>query len=160
MKNSTIMTFDDFNLSKQLKNAIGDMGFESPTPIQLESFNVVLSGKDVVGIAQTGTGKTLAYTLPILHTYKYSTEIHPTVLILVPTRELVLQVVKNIEEYTKYLNTRVMGVYGGTNINTQKIAVAEGMDILVATPGRLYDLLVSRALQLKNIKKLIIDLSN
>ncbi len=151
------MTFDDFNLSKQLKNAIDDMGFDSPTPIQLESFNVVLSGKDVVGIAQTGTGKTLAYTLPILHTYKYSTEIHPTVLILVPTRELVLQVVKNIEEYTKYVNTRVMGVYGGTNINTQKIAVGKGLDILVATPGRLYDLVVSRALQLKNIKKLIID---
>jgi len=152
-----MMTFNDFNLSKQLNNALNDMGFETPTPIQLESFNVILSGKDVVGIAQTGTGKTLAYSLPILHNYKYSKNVNPSVLIVVPTRELVLQVVKNIEDYTKYMSTRVQGVFGGVNINTQKIAVAEGMDILVATPGRLYDLVISRSIQLKGIKKLIID---
>ena len=150
-------TFEIFNLSKQLQNAIVDLGFESPTPIQEEAFSVILSGKDVVGIAQTGTGKTLAYMLPILQEFKFSKQVNPRVLILVPTRELVLQMVEMIEEFAKYINVRVLGVYGGTNINTQKHAVAKGADILVATPGRLYDLAVSGALQLKGIKKLVID---
>ena len=145
------------NLSKPLQNAIADLGFNEPTEIQKEAYPVILSGRDLVGIAQTGTGKTLAYSLPVLEELKYSNQPHPRVLILVPTRELVSQVVENINSYTKYLSVRVIGVYGGTNINTQKIAVSEGMDILVATPGRLYDLVISRAIQLKEIKKLIID---
>ena len=144
-------------LPKQLQNAIADLGFKEPTPIQSETFPVILSGKDMVGIAQTGTGKTLAYMLPILKELKYSEQLHPRVLILVPTRELVIQVVENIESYTQYMSARVLGVYGGTNINTQKIAVSKGADIIVSTPGRLYDLIVSRALQLKEIKKLVID---
>lgn len=150
-------TFENFNLSRFLQNAIDELGFKKPTPIQTEAFPVILSGKDVVGIAQTGTGKTLAYLLPILHELKFSKQIPPRVLILVPTRELVLQVVENIETYTKYMNLRVLGVYGGVNINTQKLQVIEGADILVATPGRLYDLTVSRVLQLKSIQKLVID---
>ncbi|MDG2369864.1 MAG: DEAD/DEAH box helicase [Flavobacteriales bacterium] len=144
-------------LPKQLQNAIADLGFNEPTPIQTKTFPVILSGKDMVGIAQTGTGKTLAYMLPILKELKYSEQLHPRVLILVPTRELVIQVVENIESYTQYMNARVLGVYGGTNINTQKIAVSKGADIIVSTPGRLYDLVISRALQLKEIKKLVID---
>ena len=144
-------------LPKQLQNAIADLGFLEPTPIQTKTFPVILSGKDMVGIAQTGTGKTLAYMLPILKELKYSEQLHPRVLILVPTRELVIQVVENIESYTQYMTARVIGVYGGTNINTQKIAVSKGADIIVSTPGRLYDLIVSRALQLKEIKKLVID---
>lgn len=151
------MTFRDLNLNTPLYNAIDDLGFETPTPIQLESFNVVASGKDVVGIAQTGTGKTYAYMLPILKNLKYSTQDNPRVLVLVPTRELVVQVVNEIEKLSKYINNRVLGVYGGTNINTQKQAVAQGLDIIVATPGRLYDLAVSRVLQLKSIQKLVID---
>ena len=151
------MTFRDLNLNTPLHNAIDDLGFETPTPIQTESFNVVASGKDVVGIAQTGTGKTFAYMLPILKNLKYSTQDNPRVLILVPTRELVVQVVNEIEKLSKYINNRVFGVYGGTNINTQKQAVAQGLDIIVATPGRLYDLAVSRVLQLKSIQKLVID---
>ena len=87
------MTFRDLNLNTPLHNAIDDLGFETPTPIQTESFNVVASGKDVVGIAQTGTGKTFAYMLPILNNLKYSTQDNPRVLVLVPTRELVVQVV-------------------------------------------------------------------
>ncbi len=150
-------TFNNFNLSRQLQNAISDLGFTKPTPIQEKAFSVILSGKDVVGIAQTGTGKTLAYMLPILHEYKFSKQISPRILILVPTRELVLQLVEMIEEFTKYITIRVLGVYGGTNINTQKKAVAQGVDILVATPGRLYDLAVSRTLRLNDIKKLVID---
>ena len=151
------MTFQDLNLNTPLYNAIEDLGFESPTPIQAEAFNVVASGKDMVGIAQTGTGKTFAYMLPILRHLKYSRQDNPRVLVLVPTRELVVQVVSEIEKMSKYINNRVLGVYGGTNINTQKQAVAQGLDILVATPGRLYDLAVSRVLQLKSIQKLVID---
>jgi len=150
-------TFDNFNVSKHLLNGIADLGFEKPTPIQKEVFSVILSGKDVVGIAQTGTGKTLAYMLPILQDLKFSSQINPKVLILVPTRELVLQVVENIETYSKYVSVRVLGVYGGTNINTQKQAVVKGTDILVATPGRLFDLAVSGVLQLKGVRKLVID---
>ncbi|WP_426430690.1 DEAD/DEAH box helicase [Winogradskyella sp. HB-48] len=151
------MTFQDLNLNTPLYNAIEDLGFENPTPIQAEAFNIIASGKDVVGIAQTGTGKTFAYMLPILRHLKYSRQDNPRVLVLVPTRELVVQVVSEIEKLSKYINNRVLGVYGGTNINTQKQAVAQGLDILVATPGRLYDLAVSRVLQLKSIQKLVID---
>jgi ATP-dependent RNA helicase RhlE len=149
--------FENFNLNKPLHNAIEELGFDTPTPIQVESFPVILSGKDVVGIAQTGTGKTLAYMLPILQELKFSKQVNPRVLILVPTRELVLQVVERIETFTKYMNIKVLGVYGGVNINTQKQQIVEGTDILVATPGRLYDLAVSRVLQLKSVQKLVID---
>lgn len=151
------MTFNDLNLNTPLNNAIEDLGFTAPTPIQAESFNLIASGKDLVGIAQTGTGKTLAYMLPILRHLKFSKQENPRVLVLVPTRELVVQVVSETEKFSKYINNRVLGVYGGTNINTQKQAVAQGVDILVATPGRLYDLAVSRVLQLKSIQKLVID---
>ncbi|MDG5491791.1 DEAD/DEAH box helicase [Psychroserpens sp. SPM9] len=151
------VSFTDLNLNTPLYNALGDLGFEYPTPIQAEAFNIVASGRDVVGIAQTGTGKTYAYMLPILRHLKYSTQDNPRVLILVPTRELVVQVVEEIEKLAAYINVRVLGVYGGTNINTQKRAIAEGQDIIVATPGRLFDLAVSHVLQLKSIQKLVID---
>ena len=147
-------SFLDFTLSKQMYHAIEDLKFEKPTPIQEASFSVVMSGKDLVGIAQTGTGKTFAYMLPILQNMKFSKQRPPRVLIMVPTRELVLQVVDNIKSYAKYTSLRVKGVYGGTNINTQRMDVAEGMDILVATPGRLYDLVVSNSISLKSIQKL------
>lgn len=150
-------SFKDLNISKQLHFAIADLGFDKPTPIQAESYSVIMSGTDMVGIAQTGTGKTFAYMLPILQDMKFSKEIHPRVLVLVPTRELVLQVVEEVEKFGKYSSIRVLGVYGGTNINRQKEAVALGTDIIVATPGRLYDLIISRAIQLKSIKKMVID---
>lgn len=151
------MTFKDLDLSNQLQYGIEDLGFETPTPIQEQAFSVVRSGKDVVGIAQTGTGKTFAYMMPILRDLKFSKQKHPRVLVLVPTRELVLQVVDEIEKLAKYINVRVLGVYGGTNINTQKQAILQGQDIIVATPGRLYDLGLSNALKLKSIQKLVID---
>ncbi len=152
-----MITFNDLDLSNQLQYAIEDLGFTSPTPIQQESFSVVRSGKDVVGIAQTGTGKTFAYMLPILRDLKFLKTQHPRVLVLVPTRELVLQVVDEIEKLSKYINVRVLGVYGGANINTQKQSIAQGTDIIVATPGRLYDLALSNVLKLKTIQKLVID---
>jgi ATP-dependent RNA helicase RhlE len=151
------VTFQDININTPLLNALQDLELSVPTPIQEQSFNVISSGKDVVGIAQTGTGKTFAYMLPILKHLKFSEQENPRVLILVPTRELVVQVTEEIEKLAAYINVRVLGVYGGTNINTQKQAIAEGLDILVATPGRLYDLSMSRVLQLKSIQKLVID---
>ncbi len=150
-------TFDNFKLKKALRNAIADLGFTAPTPVQEQSMAPVLSGKDVLGIAQTGTGKTLAYMLPILEGLTYSDQLHPRVLILVPTRELVVQVVDQIALFTKYMNVRVLGIYGGVNINTQRKNIALGTDIIVATPGRLYDLVLNQSLSLKFAKKLVID---
>ena len=150
-------SFSSFKISKQLQYAIEDLGYENPTPIQSQSFPVIQSGKDMVGIAQTGTGKTFAYMLPILQALTFSNQLQPRVLVIVPTRELVIQVVEEIEKFAKFMTVRVIGVYGGVNINRQKEAVSLGTDIIVATPGRLYDLVLSRALQLKSVKKLVID---
>lgn len=149
--------FTDFKINNMLLRALSDLGFDTPTPIQEQAFPVVMSGTDVVGIAQTGTGKTFAYLLPILNTHKFSKDIHPKTMILVPTRELVVQVVEEVEKLGKYASVRVLGVYGGTSMNKQKEALSLGTDIIVGTPARLYDLVLSRALQLKNIKKLVID---
>ncbi|MBT6013416.1 MAG: DEAD/DEAH box helicase [Flavobacteriales bacterium] len=149
--------FSEINLSNQLQNAISDLGFEKQTPIQEETFSKILGGKDLVGIAQTGTGKTIAYCLPLLQELSYSNQNNPRVLILVPTRELVAQVVETLKGLTEYITCRIIGVYGGTNMNTQKIMLQDGADVIVATPGRLYDLALCRALQLKGVKKLVID---
>lgn len=150
-------SFQDFKLNKQLQYAIEDLGFTTPTEIQSQSFSPVMSGRDVVGIAQTGTGKTFAYMLPLLNGLEFSKQTDPRILVLVPTRELVIQVVDEIEKFGKYSSVRVAGVYGGVNINQHKELVMQGADIIVATPGRLYDLLLSRALKPKSIKKLVID---
>lgn len=150
-------TFEDFNLSKALKNAIDELGFDKPTPVQSESFNIILSGKDMVSISQTGTGKTFAYMLPLLTELKFSKQITPRILIMVPTRELVTQVVEKIESYASFMTVRVLGVYGGANINTQIQSIMQGCDIIVATPGRLYDLALANSLKLRDIKKVVID---
>jgi ATP-dependent RNA helicase RhlE len=152
------VNFTDFNLNGPLLNAIDELGFTEPTPIQQKVFTKVMSGNDVVGIAQTGTGKTLAFLLPILRNLKFSKQNHARVLIIVPTRELVIQIVERTEELAKYTNCRVYGVYGGANINIQKQVIHDhGLDILVATPGRLADLALSGVLRLKDIKQLVID---
>ncbi|MFK7796428.1 MAG: DEAD/DEAH box helicase [Aureispira sp.] len=151
------MTFNDLNLNNALRNALEDLQLETPTPIQAAAFSVVMSGRDVVGVAQTGTGKTFAYLMPILRQLKFSKQKHARVLIIVPTRELVVQVLGEIEKLTTYASIRAKGAYGGVNMNTQKEVLAEGMDILVATPGRLLDLALSRAIKLKSIKQLVID---
>jgi ATP-dependent RNA helicase RhlE len=151
------VTFQDLNITTPLRNALEDIGINTPTPIQEESFSTIMSGKDMVGIAQTGTGKTFAYMLPILRMLKYSEQKNPRVLVLVPTRELVVQVVEEIKKLTAYMNVRIAGIYGGVNMNTQHQSLLQGQDIVVATPGRLYDLVLRRALQLKSIQKLVID---
>lgn len=151
-------TFDDFKIKKQLLNTVSDLGLKYPTPIQQESYAPILGGFDFVGIAQTGTGKTIAYILPILQDLKYSEQKHPRVLVMAPTRELVIQIVGQIEKLTPNISIRALGVYGGSsNINTQKQAIVEGLDIIVGTPRRLYDLALTNVLRLKSIKKLVID---
>ena len=151
------MTFDDLNLNKALKQSLNERGFFNPTPIQREAFSIIMSGRDVAGVAQTGTGKTLAYLLPLLRLWKFNKDSIPRVLILVPTRELVLQVVSEIEQLSTYTSLRVIGLYGGTNINTQAATLRDGHDIIVATPGRLLDLNLNSALKLSQIRKLVID---
>ncbi|MEC4004949.1 DEAD/DEAH box helicase [Flavobacterium sp. SUN052] len=150
-------TFEQFNLPKSLQKAIDDLGLTTPTPIQEKSFSVIMSGRDVMGIAQTGTGKTLAYLLPLLKQWKFVNTDSPRVVILVPTRELVVQIVDVIESLTQYMSVRTLGIYGGVNINTQKKAVYLGIDILVGTPGRTMDLALDNVIRFDSLQKLVID---
>ena len=151
------MTFDDLNLNAPLRKAIADLGYTHPTTIQHKAFPVIMSGRDMCGIAQTGTGKTLAYLLPCLRLWNFTKDKNPQVLIIVPTRELVVQVVDAIKAISSYTSLRVVGVYGGVNINTQRLAVEDGVDIMVGTPGRLIDLIYDASFKTKNIKRLVID---
>jgi ATP-dependent RNA helicase RhlE len=151
------MTFQDFNITNPLLNALDDMGIQTPTPIQVKTYNVILSGKDLLGIAQTGTGKTLAYLLPCLRQWQFTKDKHPQILIVVPTRELVAQIVTEVEKLTTYMSIRVGGVYGGANMNPQAYMIANGLDVLVGTPGRLLDLALSGVLKLKSVKRFVID---
>ncbi|MEZ4854528.1 DEAD/DEAH box helicase [Flavobacterium sp.] len=150
-------TFLDFDLPKSLQKAIDAIGLVNPTPIQEKSFSVILSGRDMMGIAQTGTGKTFAYLLPILKQWKFQQTDSPRILILVPTRELVVQVQEELEKLVQFMSVRVIGIYGGVNINTQKKAIAEGVDIVVGTPGRTMDLALDGVLRFDTIQKLVID---
>lgn len=152
-----IMTFDELNLSKPLLNALSDLGYTTPTTIQAKAFSVVMSGQDVCGIAQTGTGKTFAYLLPSLRQWKFSKERYAQILVVVPTRELVTQVVEAVKKLTPYMNVEVAGFFGGVNMNPQMVTANEKLDVVVATPGRLVDLVLSGALKLKAIKRLVID---
>lgn len=151
------MTFEDLNLNKPLLAALKDLKFTTPTTIQSRAFSVTMSGRDVCGIAQTGTGKTFAYLLPCLRMWSFTKDRFPQILIVVPTRELVQQVVESVKRLTPYMSVEVAGFYGGANMNPQ-MAVAEGkLDVVVATPGRLVDIVLSGALKLKAIKQLVID---
>ena len=152
-----IMMFTDFKIEKRLLSTIEDLGYSIPTTIQEKVFSVVMSGADVCGIAQTGTGKTLAYLLPLLNQWKYSKTKEPQILVIVPTRELVTQVVDAVKDLSAQLSITAIGIYGGVNINTQRLELQNGCDVLVATPGRLYDLAVTGGFKVKSIKKLVID---
>lgn len=151
------MEFSDLNISKQMLRALDDMGFKTTTDIQEKSFSTIMSGRDVVGIAQTGTGKTIAYLLPLLRLWKFTKDPNPRILILVPTRELTLQVKTEIDKLTTYMNVVTVAAYGGVNIKKHSAEIMEGCDIVVATPGRLLDLIWKKALNAKFVKKLVID---
>lgn len=150
-------SFKDLNINNPLLKALEDLEYIHPTPVQVQAFPVIMSGRDVVAIAQTGTGKTFAYLMPVLRQLKYSEQRHPRVLIVVPTRELVLQVEGEVKRLTKYMSVRTGAMYGGANINKQKEMVFAGLDVLVSTPGRLIDLASIGAIKLNGVQKLIID---
>jgi ATP-dependent RNA helicase RhlE len=149
--------FKDLNITKPLQRALDDLGFKEATPIQEKAFPVIMSGKDTIAIAQTGTGKTFAYLLPLLRQLTFSEQKQPRILICVPTRELVVQVVEEAKKLAAYMSVRVGGIYGGANINTQKQLIFDGLDVLVSTPGRLIDMIHTRTLQVNTIQKLVID---
>ena len=151
------MEFKDLNISKQILMALEEAGFEHPTPIQEQAFPVIRSGRDMIGIAQTGTGKTLAYLIPLLMKLHYAQGMHPRALVIVPTRELVVQVCESVDLLTEFMDIRCIGIYGGTNIRTQQAAVYEGTDLLVATPGRFMDIYMNGMFRTGQIKTVVVD---
>jgi ATP-dependent RNA helicase RhlE len=150
-------SFSDFKLNKQLLNAVADAGFTEPTAIQQKAIPLILSGHDLTGVAQTGTGKTAAYLLPTLMKIKYAQGEYPRALILVPTRELALQVNEHLKLFSKYTDLRHAAVFGGVGMKSQKEALQNGIDIIVATPGRLLELYFEGFLILKKIQVVIMD---
>ena len=151
------MNFSDLNLNKQLLNAISDLGYVQPTPIQEKIIPQITAGHDVIGVAQTGTGKTAAFLLPILMKVKYAQGNNLRVLILEPTRELAIQVEKECEKFCKYTDLRFLSLYGGIGPKTQIEQLEKGVDILIATPGRLLDLYTKNVVSFKDLKYFIID---
>ena len=150
-------TFDKFGIGKSILKALDEIGFHEATPVQELAIPVIKSGQDILGIAQTGTGKTAAYLIPILMKLVKAEGEDPRALILVPTRELAIQVGEDIEELTQYTNIRSAAVFGGIGWTKHAELVKPGVDIVVATPGRLWDLYTIGALRLKKIKTLVID---
>ena len=151
------VNFADFKLPKQFLNAIADLQYELPTPIQEKAIPAILSGQDVMGIAQTGTGKTAAYLLPLLRLLNYAQGEVPRALILVPTRELAIQISDSIGQLGKYIDLRKAVIYGGSGAKKQIAEIESGIDILIATPGRFLELYSEGHIVLKKIKHLVLD---
>ena len=155
------MKFNDLNLSDPILRSLKDQNYKKPTPIQAEVIPAVLNNSDIMAAAQTGTGKTAAFVLPILSKLsnpKYKYKGHQLrALIVTPTRELAAQVRQSVNTYSKYLSIRSTAVYGGARIHNQRLKLKKGIDILVATPGRLLDLHNQKSVNLKNIEILVLD---
>lgn len=157
------MSFSKLGLSDPILKAISELGYKTPTAIQQKAIPVIMKGKDLVAAAQTGTGKTASFVLPILEKLDPGDELFLLrgrsirALILAPTRELAVQVEANVVAYAKHLNLSSLAVYGGTDLEAQKKRLAKGVDILVATPGRLLDLAYQRALFFDDLEVLVID---
>lgn len=152
-----ITSFDQFALNKQLLTAVADAGYTTPTPIQQKTIPIILGNHDVLGIAQTGTGKTAAYLLPLLMKIKYAQGNNPRALILAPTRELVMQIDEAIGQLGKYTDLRHVALYGGLGPKTQIATLGTGVDIIVATPGRFMDLYLTEAVVVKDLKTMVLD---
>ena len=154
-------TFNDLGLAAPILKALEEEGYETPTPIQAQAIPSLLAGRDLLGIAQTGTGKTAAFALPILH--RLATDRKPAprrgarVLVLSPTRELASQIAESFEAYGRHLNLRVAVVFGGVGYRPQREAFARGLDVLVATPGRLLDHIAERTADLRHTEVLVLD---
>ncbi|MCF7942258.1 MAG: DEAD/DEAH box helicase [Spirochaetia bacterium] len=153
------MNFNSFGLTEELLEAVNKQGYTIPTPIQAQTIPAILEGKDLIGGAQTGTGKTAAFALPILHLLNQSGKRtrNPRALVLSPTRELAAQVAESFHDYGMALSLRTMSIYGGVKINPQIAALRRGTDVLVATPGRLLDHLSQKTLDLSDIEILVLD---
>ncbi len=151
------ITFENFNFNKQLLTAIKEAGYTKPTPIQEKVIKVCISGHDVIGIAPTGTGKTAAFVLPMLHKLKYAQEKEPRAIILAPTRELAMQIAEQVTELAKHTGLRHAVVYGGVGPRLQIEEINKGVDILIATPGRLLDIYLKGNLILKKVNYFVID---
>ena len=158
------MTFDDLNLAPAILKAVHEQGYETPTPIQAQAIPAVLEGHDLLGGAQTGTGKTAAFTLPMLHKLSMSRSAKnkfggtgTRVLVLTPTRELAAQVEESVRTYGKYLQLTSTVIFGGVGMNPQINKLKHGVDILVATPGRLLDLQQQGFLDLSTVQMLVLD---
>ncbi len=151
-------TFEELGLQERLVKAISDLGYEHPTAIQEKAIPVLLSGtKDLIGLAQTGTGKTAAFGLPLLQVIDEQQRF-PQALVVCPTRELCMQIVNEIELFKKYTpGIQVVAVYGGTSIGLQIRDLKRGVQIVVATPGRLIDLIERKAINLEQIKYVVLD---
>ena len=147
--------FTSLNLREEIVQAITELGYAEPTPIQAAIIPIMLNGADVIGQAQTGTGKTAAFALPILH--NFTPQRHVQALILAPTRELALQVADSMTEYGKHLNVHVLAVYGGQPYGPQISRLNRGVDIVVGTPGRLLDLIKRNALNIKHVRTVVLD---
>jgi ATP-dependent RNA helicase RhlE len=155
------MSFSDLGLLPELLRAVADKGYDAPSPIQIQAIPAVLSGRDVLAGAQTGTGKTAGFVLPILQRLvadtAHGTSRAPRALVLTPTRELAAQVAESSRSYGKYLQLHTYQVFGGVSINPQISNLRSGVDVLVATPGRLLDLAQQRAVDLSKIQVLVLD---
>lgn len=150
-------TFADFRFNRQILDAIEEVGYTEPTPIQQKAIPPVLAGQDVMGVAQTGTGKTAAFVLPILRKLNYAQGSDPRALILSPTRELAMQIETHIQLFAKYTDLRTVVLYGGLGPKTQIAELKKGADIVVATPGRFLDLYLAGHLITKSLKILVMD---
>jgi ATP-dependent RNA helicase RhlE len=154
------MSFSTLGLSEPLLKAVADEGYSTPSPIQAQAIPAVLEGRDVMAAAQTGTGKTAGFTLPLLHGLSKGQPAKANqvrALVLTPTRELAAQVAESVETYGKYLNLRSTVVFGGVKINPQMMRLRKGVDILIATPGRLLDLYQQNAMSFQKLEVLILD---
>ena len=154
---SAITSFESFNLNKQLLNAIADLDFLSPTQIQQKAIPVILAGQEVIGIAQTGTGKTAAYLLPLLMKIKFAQGDEPRAVILAPTKELTIQIAEHAAQLSKYTDLRIVALYGGIGPKTQVEMLRKGSDIVISTPGRFHELYRKGELFTKNVKMLVLD---
>jgi ATP-dependent RNA helicase RhlE len=154
------MSFSEFGLSKEIVDAIDKMGYNKPTDIQSRLIPAILSRRDIIASAQTGSGKTAAYMLPIINMVSKSRDSDRSilrVLVVVPTRELARQISEHIDEYIKYLPLKSMAIYGGKSISTQNLRLSRGVDILVATPGRLIEHISTKSIDIKSIEYLVLD---
>ena len=156
------MSFDTLGLSAEILRAVEEQGYREPTPIQRQAIPVVMQGRDLMASAQTGTGKTAGFTLPLLNMLSHSNPQFKgrrpvRALILTPTRELAAQIGENVQSYSKYLTLRSLVVFGGVSINPQMMKLRAGVDVLVATPGRLLDLEHQNAVDLSKVEILVLD---